>query len=190
MDRYTDEVQRFKLDSEPRIVLSVGILDTGVDIPEVCNLVFVKPVYSYIRFWQMLGRGTRSLSACRHRGWLPVYDGIPDKKDFRILDFKFGDFSNVIEHQLESSKDRKISEDIREKIVKRELEVLKKNLTAKEKEVLESHIIKIYLEIIRIYFRFVFSVSFWPVFLDIIPLSMIKQKNNSMYTPSAPIVFP
>ena len=141
-DRYMDAVERFIKEPSPKIAISVGVLDTGVDIPEVCNLVFVTPVFSPIRFWQMLGRGTRSLSACRHRGWLPVYDGIPDKKDFRILDFKFGDFSNVIEHQLESSKDRKISEDIREKIVKRELEVLKKNLTAKEKEVLESHIIK------------------------------------------------
>src|SRR3989338_1242110 len=53
--RYTDEIARFKLDSEPRIALSVGVLDTGVDIPEVCNLVFAKPVFSAIRFWQMLG---------------------------------------------------------------------------------------------------------------------------------------
>jgi type I restriction enzyme R subunit len=46
MDRAEDEVLRFQLQSEPRIALSVGMLDTGVDIPEVCNLVFVKPVFS------------------------------------------------------------------------------------------------------------------------------------------------
>ena len=34
------------------------MLDTGVDIPEVANLVFFKPVYSRIKFWQMIGRGT------------------------------------------------------------------------------------------------------------------------------------
>jgi type I restriction enzyme, R subunit len=69
--RAQDEVQRFKLDSEPRIALSVGMLDTGIDIPEVCNLVFVKPIYSGIRFWQMLGRGTRNFNACKHAEWLP-----------------------------------------------------------------------------------------------------------------------
>jgi len=37
------------------------MLDTGVDVPEVVNLVFAKPVYSYIKFWQMIGRGTRTL---------------------------------------------------------------------------------------------------------------------------------
>lgn len=41
------------------IAVSVDMLDTGVDIPEVVNLVFAKPVYSYVKFWQMIGRGTR-----------------------------------------------------------------------------------------------------------------------------------
>ena len=35
------------------------MLDTGIDVPEVVNLVFAKPVYSYVKFWQMIGRGTR-----------------------------------------------------------------------------------------------------------------------------------
>ena len=35
------------------------MLDTGIDVPEVANLVFFKPVYSRIKFWQMIGRGTR-----------------------------------------------------------------------------------------------------------------------------------
>lgn len=41
------------------IAISVDMLDTGVDVPEVVNLVFAKPVYSYVKFWQMIGRGTR-----------------------------------------------------------------------------------------------------------------------------------
>jgi type I restriction enzyme R subunit len=41
------------------IAISVDMLDTGVDIPEVVNLVFAKPVYSFVKFWQMIGRGTR-----------------------------------------------------------------------------------------------------------------------------------
>ena len=42
--RYMDEVKRFMKDSNPRVALSVGVLDTGVDIPEIMNLVFVTPV--------------------------------------------------------------------------------------------------------------------------------------------------
>ncbi len=41
------------------IAISVDMLDTGVDVPEVVNLVFFKPVKSKIKFWQMIGRGTR-----------------------------------------------------------------------------------------------------------------------------------
>ncbi len=43
----------------PVIAISVDMLDTGIDIPEILNLVFAKPVKSYVKFWQMIGRGTR-----------------------------------------------------------------------------------------------------------------------------------
>jgi len=46
-------------DKAPHIAVSVDMLDTGIDIPEVVNLVFLKPVYSRTKFWQMIGRGTR-----------------------------------------------------------------------------------------------------------------------------------
>ena len=41
------------------IAISVDMLDTGIDIPEILNLVFAKPVRSPVKFWQMIGRGTR-----------------------------------------------------------------------------------------------------------------------------------
>lgn len=41
------------------IAISVDMLDTGIDVPEIVNLVFAKPVKSYVKFWQMIGRGTR-----------------------------------------------------------------------------------------------------------------------------------
>lgn len=44
---------------EPTIAVSVDMLDTGVDVPEVVNLVFFKPVFSQVKFNQMIGRGTR-----------------------------------------------------------------------------------------------------------------------------------
>jgi len=45
--------------NELTIAISVDMLDTGIDVPEVVNLVFAKPVRSYVKFWQMIGRGTR-----------------------------------------------------------------------------------------------------------------------------------
>tara|TARA_R110002096_G_scaffold42144_24_gene113836 strand:- start:3780 stop:7169 length:3390 start_codon:yes stop_codon:yes gene_type:complete len=68
-------------DKEPHIAISVDMLDTGIDVPEVVNLVFFKPVYSKIKFWQMIGRGTR---LCEN-----LFEPDKDKKDFRIFDFCF-----------------------------------------------------------------------------------------------------
>ncbi|MCP3065414.1 DEAD/DEAH box helicase family protein [Myxococcus sp. K38C18041901] len=57
VDTLIDEFS--KQDSELRIAISVDMLDTGIDVPEVVNLVFFKMVRSKTKFWQMLGRGTR-----------------------------------------------------------------------------------------------------------------------------------
>lgn len=76
-------IKEFKTNSLPRIAVSVGILDTGVDIPEICNLVFARPTKSKIRFWQMLGRGTRHESTCENKDWLPV----GGKKFFMAFDY-------------------------------------------------------------------------------------------------------
>ena len=46
-------------DKMPQIAVSVDMLDTGIDILEILNLVFFKRVRSYAKFWQMIGRGTR-----------------------------------------------------------------------------------------------------------------------------------
>lgn len=63
--------------NDPQIAVSVDMLDTGIDVPECLNLVFFKPVYSYAKFWQMIGRGTRK---CEN-----LIDG-EDKKYFVIID--------------------------------------------------------------------------------------------------------
>ena len=54
-------LDQFKNQDMPRVAISVDMLDTGVDVREVVNLVFAKPVYSAVKFWQMIGRGTRVL---------------------------------------------------------------------------------------------------------------------------------
>ena len=68
-------------DKAPHIAISVDMLDTGVDVPEVANLVFFKPVYSRIKFWQMIGRGTRLCP--------DLFGPGDDKHDFRVFDFCF-----------------------------------------------------------------------------------------------------
>ena len=57
---YADDlVLKFNTDSSFRIAVSVDMLDTGIDVPDITNLVFFKPVRSKIKFIQMIGRGTR-----------------------------------------------------------------------------------------------------------------------------------
>ena len=62
----------------PQIAISVDMLDTGIDIPEILNLVFFKKVMSKAKFWQMIGRGTRLCPG--------LLDG-EDKENFYIFDF-------------------------------------------------------------------------------------------------------
>lgn len=57
--RAEELIDQFKGKTDLRIAISVDMLDTGIDVPEVVNLVFAKPVKSKVKFWQMIGRGTR-----------------------------------------------------------------------------------------------------------------------------------
>jgi type I restriction enzyme, R subunit len=66
-------------DKSPHIAISVDMLDTGIDVPEVLNLVFFKIVRSKAKFWQMVGRGTR---LCGH-----LFAPDQHKKEFLIFDF-------------------------------------------------------------------------------------------------------
>lgn len=58
----------------PRIAISVDMLDTGIDVRELVNLVFAKPVFSYTKFWQMIGRGTRLLEPTKIKPWCKKKD--------------------------------------------------------------------------------------------------------------------
>jgi type I restriction enzyme R subunit len=83
MERARDLLSNFKKLDMPRIAISVDMLDTGVDIPEITNLAFMKPINSQIKFWQMIGRGTRCQEACKHFEWLPNRQ----KEEFLIVDY-------------------------------------------------------------------------------------------------------
>lgn len=73
-------LDQFTNNDMPRIAISVDMLDTGIDVREILNLVFAKPVYSYTKFWQMVGRGTRLLETSKPKPWCL------EKDVFLILD--------------------------------------------------------------------------------------------------------
>lgn len=73
-------LDQFKNRDMPRIAISVDMLDTGIDVREITNLVFAKPVFSYTKFWQMIGRGTRLLDDHNRKPWCI------EKDNFLILD--------------------------------------------------------------------------------------------------------
>lgn len=83
IDNYTTYAQKAidefsEADKMPQIAISVDMMDTGIDVPEVLNLVFFKKVLSKAKFWQMIGRGTRLCPG--------LMDG-EDKQKFYIFDF-------------------------------------------------------------------------------------------------------
>lgn len=59
MEKAESTLDDFKLKDMPRVAISVDMLDTGIDIPAIQTLLFAKPVFSRVKFWQMIGRGTR-----------------------------------------------------------------------------------------------------------------------------------
>ena len=73
-------IESFEIASKaPHIAISVDMLDTGIDVPEVVNLVFFKMVRSKTKFWQMIGRGTRLCP--------DLFGPGQDKKFFYVFDF-------------------------------------------------------------------------------------------------------
>ncbi|MGM7683202.1 DEAD/DEAH box helicase family protein [Cytobacillus sp. Hm23] len=101
-------------DKFPQIAVSVDMLDTGVDIPEVVNLVFFKKVRSKSKFWQMIGRGTR-LS--------PNLFGVgDDKKHFLIFDY-LRNFEFFRENQ--KGIEGKVSVGLTERIFNMKIDIIK-----------------------------------------------------------------
>ncbi|WP_415714458.1 DEAD/DEAH box helicase family protein [Roseibium sp.] len=68
-----------EVEKDPHIAVSVDMMDTGIDVPEVVNLVFFKIVRSKTKFWQMIGRGTRLCP--------DLFGPGEDKEEFLVFDF-------------------------------------------------------------------------------------------------------
>ncbi|PWN57759.1 DEAD/DEAH box helicase family protein [Abyssibacter profundi] len=97
----------------PQIAISVDMLDTGIDVPEVVNLVFFKAVRSKVKFLQMIGRGTRLCS--------DLFGPGQDKEAFLIFDF-CGNFEYFNEHPEGAA--ASAAEPLGKRLFKRRLELL------------------------------------------------------------------
>ena len=98
----------------PQIAVSVDMLDTGIDIPEILNLVFFKKVRSKSKFWQMIGRGTRLCKELLGAG--------EDKDKFLIFDFCNNfDFFRANPKGMETG----IAESLTEKIFNTKVEIIR-----------------------------------------------------------------
>ncbi|MBE6022612.1 MAG: DUF4145 domain-containing protein [Cellulosilyticum sp.] len=98
----------------PQIAVSVDMLDTGIDIPEILNLVFFKKVRSKSKFWQMIGRGTRLCEELLGAG--------QDKDKFLIFDFCNNfDFFRANPKGMETG----IAESLTEKIFNTKVEIVR-----------------------------------------------------------------
>ncbi len=73
-------LDQFTNNDFPRVAISVDMLDTGIDVREIVNLVFAKPIFSYTKFWQMIGRGTRLLEPSKLKPWCK------EKDKFLVID--------------------------------------------------------------------------------------------------------
>lgn len=72
-DKPLSLIRRYKNERQPNVAVTVDLLTTGIDVPEICNLVFLRRVNSRILFDQMLGRATRLCPQI-------------DKESFRVFD--------------------------------------------------------------------------------------------------------
>lgn len=108
-----DLIDRFSNPKEmPQIAVSVDMLDTGIDVPEVLNLIFFKKIRSKSKFWQMIGRGTRLCPDVFGPGY--------DKENFYIFDFcKNFTYFEYEPKELES----KITESLTQKIFNSRVEI-------------------------------------------------------------------
>jgi type I restriction enzyme R subunit len=90
VDRPLDQIRRFKNEATPKIAVTVDLLSTGVDVPRVSNIVFLRRIKSRILYEQMLGRATRlcpeiGKQVFRIFDAVGLYDGLSQVSDMKPL---------------------------------------------------------------------------------------------------------
>jgi type I restriction enzyme R subunit len=108
------------------IAISVDMLDTGIDVPEIVNLVFAKPIFSYVKFWQMIGRGTRLCP--------DLFGPGSDKTHFQIFDH-WGNFDRF-EEGYEAAQPKQ-AKSLMQNVFEARLELTRAALDAQNADVLD-----------------------------------------------------
>lgn len=113
-ERAQSLIETFSMpESELQIAITVDMLDTGIDVPEIVNLLFFKQVFSKTKFWQMVGRGTRTRK--------DLFGPGQDKEEFLILDFAGNvEFFNANVPEREIARPQTLTE----RLFRRRLELL------------------------------------------------------------------
>ncbi len=139
-----DLVVKFDTDDEFRVAVSVDMLDTGIDVPAVSNLMFFKPVRSKIKFVQMIGRGTRLCP--------DLFGPGNDKKKFLIFDYCDNFEYFQVEHNEVVSSGDKISLSQRIFALRSEIAYSLQDFESQEDEFLSSYrnkTVRILLDIVK-----------------------------------------
>src|SRR4029079_5618378 len=123
MERGEKLIEDFKWRDMPRVAISVDMLDTGGDLASVKNWVFAKPVFSRVKFWQMIGRGSRL--------WTDPQSG-KTKDGFLIIDHwnNFAYFNMKPEGEIVNSTEPLPVRLFRERLTKFEMQRTTKDLLA------------------------------------------------------------
>ncbi|MGE5403716.1 MAG: DEAD/DEAH box helicase family protein [Candidatus Saccharibacteria bacterium] len=134
IDRFSDK------EKMPQIAVSVDMLDTGIDIPEIVNLVFFKRVMSKSKFWQMIGRGTRLCP--------DLFGPDLNKQYFYIFDF-CGNFEFF--RVNETGKEARISPSITEKLFRVKVDLIRElqDLRFQDNEGLKQYRIQLVESVVR-----------------------------------------
>lgn len=144
VDRPLEKIRKFRNRPEPKIVVSVDMLSTGVDIPWLEFIVFLRPVKSRILWEQMLGRGTRLCTDINKEKFtvFDCFDGTLIEYFKNVSNFDFGEVASetlTIEEvirRIDDNEDR----DYHVNIFIKRLRRIEKNISAEGRKQLESYI--------------------------------------------------
>ena len=132
-DKYLAQIRRYKNEKLPNIAVTVDLLTTGIDVPEICNLVFIRRVNSRILYEQMLGRATRRCDKIgkevfRIYDAVDLYAALEDVSQMKpvvtqvntSLDTLFEDLQNDVSFEKPGSEaDRSHADDVLDQLVVR-----------------------------------------------------------------------
>jgi type I restriction enzyme, R subunit len=153
------------------IAISVDMLDTGIDVPEIVNLVFAKPVKSPVKFWQMVGRGTR---LCKD-----LFGPGKDKTHFQIFDHW-----GVVEYHGMKQRDVQLNQSISlmQKVFASRLQLAKTALQHAEPDFFESVVEWMQKAINGLDERSIAVRDKWKVRQQLSELDVLRQFSSSTVT--------